>query len=86
MQTISATNLKIEVNRILRRQGYRLKPDGVFTLKNDEREEKRKVHELAKAERVSTSEQFLLDKIPLIQEHLIDGKDLNVAKIDPEII
>lgn len=86
MQTTSATNLKIEVNRILRRQGYNLKPDGVFVLNNNGREGKRKVHELAKAERVSTSEQFLLDKIPLIQEHLIDGKDLDVAKIEPEII
>lgn len=86
MQTISATNLKIEVNRTLRRQGYDLKPDGVFVLKNDGRGGKRKVHELAKAERVSTSEQFLLDKIPLIQQHLIDGKDLDVAKIEPEII
>lgn len=86
MQTISATNLKIEVSKILRRQGYKLKPDGVFTLKNDEREEKRKVHEIAKAERVGASEQFLLDNLPLIQEHIIDGKNLDVTKIDPEII
>lgn len=86
MQTISATNLKIEVSRILRRQGYKLKPDGVFALKNDGREEKRKVHEIAKAERVGASEQFLLDNLSLIQEHIIDGKNLDITKIDPEII
>ena len=86
MQTVSATNLKIEISNILQRHGYTLKPDGVFMLKNDGREEKRRVHEFAKAERVNANEQFLLDKIHLIQKHLIDGKDLDVAKIDPEII
>lgn len=86
MQIVSTTNLRIEVGKILRKQGYKLKPDGVFILKNDGQEEKRKVHKLAKAERASTSEEFLLDKIPLIQEYLINGKDLDVAKIKPQII
>ena len=86
MNTITAINLKREVSTILRRQGYVVKPDGFFTLKNAGREEWRKAHSLAKAERVNTSEQFLLDKIPLINEHLIDGAKLDVSKIDPEII
>lgn len=86
MQTVSAINLKIEIGKILQKQGYKLKPGGIFVLKNNGREEKRKAHEIAKAERVRASEQFLLDKIPLIQEHIVDGKDLDVAKIEPEII
>jgi hypothetical protein len=86
MSTLTATSLRFGVISILRRQGFKLKPNGAFVLKNDGREEKRRAHELAKAERVSTSEHFILDKIPLIQKYLIDGKDLNVAKIKPEII
>lgn len=86
MNTLTIPHLKKEVSFILRKQGYAVKPNGIFALKNDEREEKRKAHKLAKAERVNKSEQFLLDKIPLIQKHLIDGKDLDVSKIDPVII
>ncbi len=86
MNSITTPYLKREVSSILRRQGYILKPSGVFMLKNDEREEKRKAHEIAKAERVGASEQFLLDNFSLIQQHIIDGKDLDVAKIEPEII
>jgi len=86
MNLITTPHLKKEVSFILQKQGYVVKPNGLFVLKNDRREEKRKAHELAKAERVNQSEQFLLDKIQLIEKHLIDGKDLDISKIDPEII
>ena len=86
MSTVTAIGLKREVSSILRRQGYSIKPNGFFVLKNNGREEWRKAHELAKAERVKMNEQFLLDKISLIQEYIIDGKKLDVSKIDPEII
>jgi len=86
MNTITSPNLKKEVSCILRRQGYVIKSSGAFALKNDEREEKRKVHEIAKAERAYASEQFLINKFSLIQDHIVDGKYLDIEKIKPEII
>jgi len=86
MSFTTVTSLKNNISRLLKKQGYSIKPEGVFILKNNEHEGKRKVHELAKAERANKSELFLLGKIPLVQKYLIDGKDLDVSKIDPEII
>lgn len=86
MAFTSVTNLKNNITTILKKQGYIVKPDGIFVLKNDGREEKRKAHKFAKAERVKKNEQFLRDKIPFIKEHIIDGSNLDISKIDPEII
>lgn len=86
MAFTSVTNLKTDITTILKRQGYVVKPDGFFILKNDGHEDKRKAHKLAKAERVKKNEQFLRDKIPFIKEYIIDGSRLDISKIDPEII
>jgi hypothetical protein len=86
MSFTTVTNLKNDIFSILKRQGYIIKPNGVFILKNEEHENKRKTHELAKAERVNKNEEFLLEKIPFVEKYIINGKDLDISKIDPEII
>jgi hypothetical protein len=86
MPFTSVANLKNDIFSILKRQGYSIKPNGVFILKSEEHEKKRKAHELAKAERVNKNEQFLLEKIPIIEKYIIDGKNLDISKIEPEII
>jgi len=55
-------------------------------LKNDGQEVKRKAHKLAKAERAGKNEQFLMDKIPLVEKYIINGSSLDVSKIAPELI
>lgn len=85
MPEIATSILKKEVSLVLRQQGYSVK-DGLFLLENNEREERRKVHELAKAERVIEKADFLTRTTNLIENHLIDGKDLNIEKINPTLI
>jgi hypothetical protein len=86
MATLTTTGLKREVTQVLRKQGYTVRRNGLFSLKKDELEQRRKLHELAKAERAVSREDFLLDNIELIKTHLIDGSKLEIDKIDPEII
>ncbi len=82
----SAATLKKEVKLVLKQQGYSVKRNGLFLLENNEREERRKVHEIAKAERVKEKENFLRRNLKLIKNHLIDGKKLEIEKIDPVLI
>ena len=51
MAFTSVENLKSDITIILKKQGYVVKPNGFFALKNDGQEVKRKAHKLAKAER-----------------------------------
>lgn len=85
MQTVSATNLKIEVNKILRWQGYKLKQDG-FILRHDDRDTKRDAHRFAKAERISKKEDFIISKSSLARQYLVDGKNIEIEKIKPKLI
>lgn len=86
MAFTSVENLKSDITIILKKQGYVVKPNGFFALKNDGQEVKRKAHKLAKAERAGKNEQFLMDKIPLVEKYIINGSSLDVSKIAPELI
>lgn len=86
MPTLTSKDLRQQVKLILKKQGYLIKPSGLFILKSDDRETKRKAHDLAKAERIGKQENFILEKINLIKSFLIDGKSLNIQKIEPELI
>lgn len=86
MKTVTGPDLKKDVTNILLKQGYSLGSSGIFELEKYDHEEKRKVHEIAKAERAIASEQFLLNKFSRIKEFIINGKDLDIGKIRPEII
>lgn len=82
---LTKKNLKSRVISILKKQGYKVNKDG-FTLKDDSVELKRDVHILAKAERVSQGEDLIIKNIDLIKKYMINGKDLDISKIDPQII
>lgn len=79
-------SLKTQVVSILRKQGYTVKKDGSFALREEGREAKRKAHEIAKLERIKEQKHFILRNAKLIEDHLIDGADLDVSKIQPRII
>jgi hypothetical protein len=85
MNLLSTQSLKHRVISVLKKQGYRFSNDS-FVLKNDSRELKRSVHFLAKAERMNKNEKFIVKNLDLIKKYLIGGKDLNIEKIDPQII
>lgn len=82
---LDSHELKKKTLEVLRRQGYVVGEKG-FTLKDDSQETKRDVHSLAKAERLSKNEKFILSNIEFIKKNLIDGKKLDLNKIDPRII
>lgn len=86
MPVITSTNLKYEVAEILKKQGYRIKPDGIFILRQNNREAKRKAHDLAKAERIAIRENFIFEKSNLAKQYLVDGKNLKIEKIEPQLI
>ena len=85
MAQLTKKNLKSRVVSILKKQGYRVNKNG-FVLKDSTREVKRDAHNLAKVERMNGSEKFILKNIDLIEKHLIEGKDLDIDNIDPQII
>jgi len=73
--TFSAINLKRQVITALRQQGYTVKKDGSFALKENDLEARRKAHELAKLERVVAHKDFIIGSLDLIKPHLIDGAE-----------
>ncbi|MDD3940486.1 MAG: DUF4338 domain-containing protein [Candidatus Pacebacteria bacterium] len=85
MVKIIEKELKQKVISILIKQGYIVKSNG-FVLKDDSREVKRDAHVFAKAERINKNEKFITDNIDLISHYMVDGKKLDIKKIDPQII
>ncbi|HVX90072.1 MAG TPA: Druantia anti-phage system protein DruA [Candidatus Paceibacterota bacterium] len=82
---LTATRLKRDVLSILRKQGYSTRL-GTFTLKQDDREAKKDAHRFAKAERLVRHRDFVERNAPLIKEHFINGRKLEVEKIKPRLI
>lgn len=85
MPVVSASTLKSKIAKILRKQGYSVKSNN-FRLKDTTRESKRYVHNLAKAERIIKREDFIIRTSSLVEKYLINGKELEVEKIQPKIL
>lgn len=85
MTQLTKQNLRTRVAHVLRKQGYIFSDDG-FVLRDSSLEMKRGAHVLAKAERISENEELIIENTDLIRKYLIDGKSLDVSKIDPKII
>jgi len=81
----SDTALKKDIIKILKLQGYKIKPDGFF-LRDEERETKRQAHHIAKAERMLDNESLIINNTDTIKQFMVNGKDLAVSKIDPVLI
>ena len=77
--------LRKEVSTALENLGYSLNENS-FTLANNSGDGVRKVHALAKKERLAKQLGFIKANAKLIQSHMIDGRDLTVENISPQII
>ena len=80
-----ATELKKNILKVLKLQGYKIGPGG-FSLDNEERDTKRQAHYIAKAERMLDNESLIIDHGDFVKEYMVDGKDIDVTKIDPVLI
>lgn len=78
-------SLKQQIDRTLRDQGYDLS-GGKFSLTNDAPDNLRQTHSLAKKERISEQIAFIRNHVRPIQEKMINGRDLKVTDISPELI
>ena len=85
MPQISKKQLREKVVTVLKKQGYKVNDNG-FSLKDNTRETKRDVHSLAKKERITKSEKFILNNIDFISANMVNGSDLDIRKIEPQII
>ncbi len=83
---IKVGELKRNIAAVLRKQGFSVKKSGSFALKSTEREMLRQAQLMAKDERLSEHEDLIVNNLGLIKSHLINGKDLDVNKIDPELL
>lgn len=77
--------LKFNIVKILKIQGYEVRPNGFF-LKNNERDTKRQAHYIAKAERMLDNESLVIDQSDFVKQFMVDGKELDVTKIDPILV
>lgn len=79
---ISAGVLRSRIDSVLRRQGYRLR-DGEIMLDDLSRDSLRTLHQTARAERLFGQEKLIVSGIETVKRHMINGKNLDVSKIDP---
>jgi len=77
--------LRNDVLKILELQGYSVSASG-FSLNDEERDTKRQAHYLAKAERMLDNESLIIDQSDFVKQFMVDGKEIDVAKIDPVLI
>lgn len=88
-ETIAMYLLRQQIDDILRSQGYSLSKNEFFLPSDDvavARNSLRQVHSLAKKERIAKQDKFISGNAEFIQSHMIDGKDLSVQNISPELI
>jgi hypothetical protein len=85
MTSVSDQQIKSKLIMILERQGY-VVSGNTFSLPDSNRETKRQVHILSKAERVNEHYKFIRSNADLIGKYIIDGKDLDINKIQPKLI
>ncbi len=85
MAQLTKQKLKKRVIAILQKQGYLIDGNS-FALKDGSLETKRSAHVIAKGERMTQNEEFILKNINIVKKYLVSGKDLDISKIDPQII
>ena len=77
-------SLRKKIYAALWRQGYRLR-DGNFSIFLNSRDAMRNLHSRARNERVVEQRDFLVANAELARKCMVDGKSLDVAKIDPAL-
>lgn len=86
MPLIVARQLKNEFVTIFKKQGYAVKRDGLIVLRENDREAKRRAHAIAKRERIIAHLDFIKGKSEEMQKYMVDGKNLDIKKIDPVLV
>lgn len=86
MPLIVARQLKSEFVTIFKKQGYAVKRDGLIVLRENDREAKRRAHAIAKRERIIAHLDFIKGKSEEMQKYMVDGKNLDIKKIDPVLV
>ncbi len=74
-----------QISDILQHQGYSTSKDR-FSLANYSMDGLRRMHSLAKKERMAEQTEFIGDHAQFIQDHMINGRDLSVEAISPKLI
>jgi hypothetical protein len=77
--------LKKRILTSLKKQGYTTSKNG-FVLNSEDRETKRKIHESARKERLIKNTKFIKTNVKLATKYLLDGKKINIDKIEPKLI
>ena len=85
MQALAKGQIRKEVVKVLRQQGYEV-GKSTFSLSDIDRETIREVHSLAKVERINKRKDFIKRKASLIKRSLLAGDKLEVEKINPRLI
>ncbi len=80
------SQLKSRIVTILNAQGYAVDKKGHFSLIQNSRETRRRVHELAKAERIRPRISFIKRFSSVVGANIPNGSDIQVEKIDPLLI
>lgn len=78
--------LQSSISQVLEQQGYMVQSNGMFVLRDNDRETRRRAHILAKSERMSAREKFILETSKIASKYFLDGKDLDVEKIEPKLL
>ena len=73
--------MRQKVTDILQYQGLR----GQIDTEQLSRESKRDIHAVAKRERLCKHREFLLSNAPLVRQYMVDGRDIDAAKIKPTL-
>jgi len=84
-KSLTKSKIRRKLIAVLKKQGYRVNRRS-FSIDADDREAKRRVHSLAKQERLKDKKDFIVKNIPVIKQYLIDGTSLDVTKIEPTLI
>lgn len=81
----TVTMLRNNIINVLEKQGYSMQENGLFTLRENDREAWREAHQIAKVERLLSREKFIIQNIRLVQKYFVDGNSLDISKITPEL-
>jgi len=85
MRSSLVQQIKRQINKTLRSQGYDLS-NGEFSITSNDRDHLRQMHALARQERLAERTAFIRDHRSRIQDRMINGRDLSVKDISPKLI
>jgi len=86
MSFTTVKRLKGDVRDALALQGYRIDDDGSLRLDQYGRAGRRSAHRVARQERIASRAEFIRKTFDLVEPKLIDGADIDIEKISPQLV